>query len=49
MMSNDWQTWTALGVVAVTAVLYVRYVLRRNKRSGSGACASDCACDKKEP
>ena len=49
-MNNDWQTWTALGVVALTAVLYVRYLMRRKKNRGSGgSCDSDCGCDEKKP
>jgi hypothetical protein len=43
-MSNDWQTWTALGIVVITAVLYIRHLLRR-KSKGGGSCDSDCNCD----
>ena len=51
-MSKDWQTWTALAIVVVTAVLYVRRLVRRKKSKGSsggGACESDCGCDKQKP
>ena len=48
-MTNDWQTWTALGVVAITAVFYVRYLVRRKSKRGSGgSCDSDCGCEKGE-
>jgi len=49
-MSSDWQTWGALAVVAITAVLYVRRLMgKRKKKGGGGACGGDCGCDEKKP
>ena len=37
LMNEDWQTWTALAVVTVAAVLLVRSALgRRNHDDGCG-------------
>ena len=44
-MTDDWQSWAAFAVVVATAVLYLRYVMRRKKNSG---CDGDCSCDSKE-
>lgn len=44
-MSGDWQTWVALGVVAVTAIAFVVRAVRRHRASKNGcANASDCGC-----
>jgi len=44
-MSGDWQTWTALGIVALTAVLFVVRAVRRRRASKSGCpSAADCGC-----
>lgn len=43
--STDWQTWAAIGVVALTVLILVaRTVLRARKKSGGcGKCGSgDC-------
>lgn len=45
-MSDDWQTWTALAIVVLTAILYTRRILKRKKSASSGGCASDCSCEK---
>lgn len=42
---NDWQSWTALTVVAITALLFVRRALKR-RRSGGG-CGGGCGCTHK--
>jgi hypothetical protein len=44
-MSGEWQTWAALGVVAITAVAFVvRAVLRRRAAKKGCANAADCGC-----
>ncbi len=48
-MNSDWQTWAALAVVAITAVLYVRRVLGKRKKRSGGSCGGDCGCDKNKP
>jgi len=42
MNTHDWQTWTALGVVAVTFITFVFRSLRRKK---AGSCGHGCGCD----
>jgi hypothetical protein len=44
-MSGDWQTWAALGVVVITAVLFVVRAIRKRRKAASGcASAGDCGC-----
>ena len=39
-MNNDWQTWTAAGIVALTAGIFaIRFFTR--KKTG---CGSGCGC-----
>jgi hypothetical protein len=40
-MNSEWQTWAALIVVAIAAVLLVRSALRKRKNPG---CGGGCAC-----
>lgn len=40
-MNPDWQTWAALLVVAIAAVLLVRAGFRKRKNPG---CGGECAC-----
>lgn len=35
---NDWQTWTALAVVAVTAGVFAVRALRKKKPGCGGGC-----------
>ena len=39
-MANNWQTWSALGIVAATVVIMLYRVLTRRK----AGCGSDCGC-----
>jgi len=44
-MSGDWQTWAALGVVAITVVAFVVRAVRRRRAAKNGcANAADCGC-----
>jgi len=44
-MSAGWQTWAALGVVAITAVLFVVRAIRKRRKAASGCpSAADCGC-----
>jgi hypothetical protein len=38
-MNNDWQTWTALGVVIITAALFAARAMRK-KKGGCSSCGS---------
>ncbi len=42
-MISNWQTWAALGVVAITAVLFVVRALRK-RRSPTTGCGSGGDC-----
>jgi hypothetical protein len=45
VVSNDWQTWAALGVVAITVVAFVVRSVRKRRAAASGcASAGDCGC-----
>jgi hypothetical protein len=37
-MNADWQTWTALAIVATTAIVFIAKLLRRSKRGCGGGC-----------
>ena len=37
-MNNDWQSYAALGVVVITAVLLLRTKFRKKSSSGCGTC-----------
>jgi hypothetical protein len=38
-MNGDWQTWSAAGVVIMTAIVFVIRAMKRKKRSsGCGTC-----------
>ena len=39
---NDWQSWAALAVVAVTIGVFLARSLRRKK---AGGCGGGCGCD----
>jgi hypothetical protein len=41
---NDWQSWAALGVVGITAMIFLVRNLRPNKK---GSCGGGCACAQK--
>lgn len=45
-MSSDWQTWAALGVVAITVIAFVVRAIRKRRAASKGGCASggDCGC-----
>jgi len=40
-MNSDWQSWAALGVVVITAVVFS---LRMRKAKGKAGCGSGCGC-----
>ncbi|MBI4663499.1 MAG: hypothetical protein HY735_32255 [Verrucomicrobia bacterium] len=40
-MTNNWQSWTALAVVAITAAIMAYRVLVRKKTG----CGEGCGCD----
>jgi len=40
---NDWQTWTALGVVMLTAAAFAWRALRKKKKPG---CGGGCDCSR---
>jgi hypothetical protein len=40
-MNNDWQTWTAAGVVVATALIFARRMWKgRKKHGGCNTCGS---------
>lgn len=41
---NDWQSWAALGVVAITAVIFL---FRATSRKKQGGCEGSCGCGHK--
>lgn len=41
---NDWQSWAALTVVAITFLLFARRALRRRR---NGGCGGGCGCTHK--
>jgi hypothetical protein len=44
-MSDSWQTWAALGVVAITVIAFIVRAVRRRRAAKSGcASAADCGC-----
>ena len=44
-MSSNWQTWVALGIVAVTVVAFIIRAVRRHRASKHGCVnAADCGC-----
>lgn len=47
----DWQTWAALAVVALTAIVFaIRIALRRGTTGdGDGGCAAGCGCAATKP
>ena len=47
MHFEDWQTWAALAVLALTLGLFTRAALRSRKRSQS-ACGGGCHCTVKD-
>lgn len=49
-MSGDWQTWAALGVVAITVVLFVVRAVRKRRKAAAGCVNSaDCGCGGARP
>lgn len=42
-MTLDWQTLTAVGIVAITLVVFISRLARPKKKSG---CGKDCGCGK---
>jgi len=38
---NDWQSWTALGIVGLTVLAFVIRAKRKGKKK-SGGCGSGC-------
>ncbi len=40
----DWQTYTAVGIVTLTLVIFAVRLARPKKKSG---CGKDCGCGKK--
>ncbi|MEP4076542.1 hypothetical protein [Haloferula sp.] len=43
---DDWQSWAAAGIVAITVVIFLVRALRR--KSSNGSC-DDCSCGKQQP
>lgn len=39
----DWQTYTAVGIVVITLVIFLVRLARPKKKSG---CGHNCGCDK---
>jgi hypothetical protein len=39
-MNADWQTWTAAGVVVVTAIIFLSRALKKKKHGGCNTCGS---------
>jgi len=42
-MNSDWQTWITLGIIILTATIFIWRVIvkRQNKIDG---CGNDCGC-----
>ncbi len=47
MNLQDWQTWAALGLVALTLGLFTRAILRSRKGKSTG-CGGGCHCTVKD-
>ena len=45
----DWQTPTALLVVALTGGLFLWRLVKKRKSPSSGGCGAGCGCDKPAP
>lgn len=43
---NDWQTYTALGLVALTAVVFLIRLSRPKKKKAGGCKKPGCGCGK---
>lgn len=43
---NDWQSWTALGIVCLTGLAFVIRAWRRKKGKSSGGCNNGCGSGK---
>ena len=39
----NWQTYAAIGIIAITLVIFIFRLIRPQKKSG---CGHDCGCDK---
>jgi len=45
-MSSDWQSWITLGIILLTAAIFIgRAIAKRRKKEGG--CGSSCACPSK--
>jgi len=44
-MDIQWQTWAAVGIVVITAIIFV---IRISKSKKTGGCGHDCGCGKKK-
>lgn len=40
-MNEDWQTWAAAGIVAITAAIFLFRLTRKKRKPG---CGSACGC-----
>ncbi len=47
MHLDEWQTWGALAVIALTLGIFARAILR-SRKNGAGGCAGGCHCTVKE-
>lgn len=45
--TTDWQTWTAIGVIVVTALAFAIKSAKKKSGSGCGSCGCGQAHDKK--
>jgi hypothetical protein len=43
-MNPDWQSYMAITVVTLTAVIFLKRTLLKKKAKGAGGCGSSCGC-----
>jgi hypothetical protein len=45
-MYSDWQTWLTLGIIILTATIFVCRAINKHRKKNEG-CGNDCGCPSK--
>ncbi|NOX98807.1 MAG: FeoB-associated Cys-rich membrane protein [Verrucomicrobia bacterium] len=45
-MSSDWQSWITLGIIILTATIFIRKAIIKRRKKDAG-CGHDCGCPSK--
>lgn len=48
-MESEWQSYAALAVVGLTAVIFAFNIVRKPRKSGKGCASHACGCIPKPP